>query len=56
MGWIPESFKKNPFIVWGFLVVTVTIFVYLFGKDNVLDMIQWGIGMPETEVIEGAGR
>jgi len=54
---IPNKFKRNPFIVWGFIVATVVIAVFLFGQEEIMDIIRWGIGMPEEviviEVIEG---
>ncbi len=58
---IPDKFDRNPFIVWGFVVATISIFVLLFGQGEVMDIIRWVIGMPaeETvviEVIEGNER
>ncbi len=55
MGWLPDKFNRNPFIVWGFIVATTVIFVYLFGKHEILDIIKWGLGMTEA-VVNGDGR
>ena len=58
---IPGAFKRNPFIVWGCLVATIIVFVLLFGRQEIMDIIHWGIGMPEEkilviEIIEGSEK
>ena len=44
---LPEKFGRNPFVVWGFVVATVAIFVLLFGQEEVMAIIHWAIGMTE---------
>ena len=44
---LPERFKRNPFIVWGFIVATVAVFVFLFGQEEVMEILRWAIGMSE---------
>ena len=48
---LPDKFKQNPFLVWGFFVATIAVFVYLFGREEIMDMIRWGIGMPEEKTL-----
>ena len=35
---LPDKFSRNPFFVWGFLVATVAVFVFLFGKEEIMDI------------------
>ena len=53
---LPGKFKRNPFIVWGFVVATVAIFVFLFGQGEVMDIIRWAIGMNELVVPVAEGN
>ncbi len=52
---IPRKFNRNPFVVWGFVLATVALFVLLFGQEEVMDIIRWAIGMnePIVPVVEG---
>ena len=45
MSWVPEKFKRNPFIVWGFGLVTLGVAVFLFGQEEIMEILRWAIGM-----------
>lgn len=47
MSWMPEKFRKNPFIVWGMLLVTVGFLALLFGPENVWGLILDWAAPPE---------